>query len=111
MVSLRNLFRAIMGDVEAEPERGGWVVPRSDGSSLVDGLMPLDEFVHYFEINLVDDEDRVGFHTVGGLIFDLAGHIPRIGNYFHWYGYRLEVIDMDGNRVDQLLVSPRKAHT
>jgi putative hemolysin len=111
MVSLRNLFRAIMGDVEAEPEQGGWVVSRSDGSSLVDALMPLDEFVHYFEIETIDDEDRVGFHTVGGLIFDLAGRIPRIGDSFHWYGYRLEVVDMDGNRVDQLLVSPRKANT
>ncbi len=108
MVSLRNLFGAIMGDVEAKSERGGWVIPRSDNSFLVDALMPLDEFVHYFEIDTVSDQDRVGFHTVGGLIFDLAGHIPKTGDYFHWYGYRLEVVDMDGNRVDQLLVSAYK---
>lgn len=105
VVTLQDLFMAMVGESEGGSEEEKWIVTREDGSCLVDARLPVDEFIHYFELDDVDDEDRAGFHTVGGLILDLAGRIPKTGEIFTWHTYKLEVVDMDGNRIDKLLVS------
>ena len=53
----------------------------------------------------MDPEERTGFHTLGGLIFSIANEIPKTGEKFRWSNLNLEVVDMDGNRIDKVLVT------
>jgi putative hemolysin len=86
-----------VGDEEDEPA----MVQRPDGSWLLDGRLPLDEFQDLFELTSVPETD---FHTLAGLVVSALGHIPRVGESFHNAGLDFEVVDMDGNRVDRILV-------
>jgi len=86
------------------------IIVREDGSFLIDALLPFDEFIDYFEIGeLIDDEDRTGFHTLGGFILHLNEQIPRTGEIFIWKDFSFEVVDMDGNRIDKILVKHETA--
>ncbi|CAO3454429.1 Hemolysins and related proteins containing CBS domains [Azospirillum argentinense] len=106
IVTLTDILETIAGDL---PDVGEAMetaaVRREDGSWLVEGWMPVDEF-----------EDTVGlrgvrgtgdFHTVAGLVLHHLGHVPVAGEAFEWNGVRVEVVDMDGRRIDKLLVVPR----
>ncbi len=104
IVTMKDLFEAMVGDLEETTEEESDIVEREDGTYLVDALIPFDEFVSYFEIADVDPEERAGFHTLGGLIFNIAREIPKTGEIFDWNGMQLEIIDMDGNRIDKVLV-------
>jgi putative hemolysin len=87
------------GDVP-EPQ----VIRRPDGSFLLDGLLKVDELKEALELDELPDEDRVNYQTLGGMIMSLSGAIPHTGQYFDWHGLRFEVVDMDGRRVDKVLV-------
>jgi putative hemolysin len=104
LVTLGDLFAAMVGEADGGNREEKGIVPREDGSYLVDALLPLDEFIHYFEVPDLVEGERTGFHTVGGLLIHLAREIPKTGDQFTWHGYRLEVVDMDSNRVDKVLV-------
>ncbi len=104
LVTLGDLFAAMVGEADGGNGEEKGIVPREDGSYLVDALLPLDEFVRYFEVPDLADGERTGFHTVGGLLIHLAREIPKTGDRFTWHGYQLEVMDMDSNRVDKVLV-------
>ena len=80
------------------------VVERDDGSMLVAGWMPADEFADRLGMSLDEDRD---FSTVAGLVLDLAGAIPQVGDVVEWHGWRIEVVDLDGRRIDKLLVARR----
>jgi putative hemolysin len=105
LVTLSDLFAAMVGEANGGDREEKGILPREDGSYLVDALLPLDEFLHYFEVPGTDEAERTGFHTVGGLLIHLARAIPKTGDQFTWQGYRLEVIDMDNNRIDKILVA------
>jgi putative hemolysin len=105
LVTLSDLFAAIVGEADNGGREEKGIVSREDGSYLVDGLLPLDEFIHYFEVPDAADGERNGFHTVGGLLIHLAREMPKTGDQFTWHGYRLEVVDMDSNRIDKILVA------
>ncbi|HEX6037644.1 hemolysin family protein [Longimicrobium sp.] len=81
------------------------IVRRDDGSLLVDGSLSMEEFRE-----LLDLEDRRQelreYRTLGGWVFTTLGHVPRPGEHFDANGYRVEVVDMDGNRIDKVLVAP-----
>ncbi|MBK3731706.1 putative hemolysin [Azospirillum brasilense] len=106
IVTLTDILETIAGDLpEAGEAMETAAVRREDGSWLVEGWMPVDEF-----------EDTVGlrgvrgtgdFHTVAGLVLHHLGHVPVAGEAFEWEGVRIEVVDMDGRRIDKLLVVPR----
>jgi putative hemolysin len=103
LLTLTDILEAIVGDMpvgddDDEPR----AAQRSDGSWLLDGLLPLDEFRDLFELPPTPDVD---FHTLAGLVVTRLGHIPRVGERFSAFGLSFEVIDMDGNRVDRILVS------
>jgi putative hemolysin len=79
---------------------------RDDGSWLLDGMFHIDEFRELFDIKTLPEAGEGYYQTVGGLIMAALGRIPVSGDYFEWEGYRLEVVDMDGRRVDKVLVAP-----
>jgi putative hemolysin len=82
-------------------------VRREDGSWFVDGGMVLDRFRHLTGAGLrFPDEDSGAYHTLAGFLLYQLGVIPRAGDRLDWDGWRFEVADMDGNRIDRLLVAP-----
>jgi putative hemolysin len=103
LISLNDLVEAIVGDLPgsgdaAEPE----MIQRQDGSYLVDGSLTLDRFGEELGLSLDRFED---YDTVAGLVLDRIGAIPRAGEKCRWQNLGFEVLDMDGNRIDKLLVT------
>jgi len=106
LVTLFDVLEAIVGELPAqddtsEPE----VVEREDGSYLLDGLLPIDELKDLFDLDDLPEEDKVGYQTLGGFMMNQFGHIPGSGQHFEFDGFKFEVMDMDGHRVDKVLVS------
>ena len=103
LLTLTDILEALVGDmpVGAEEDEPA-AVQRPDGSWLLDGRMPLDEFRDRFDLSSIRAGD---FHTLAGLVVTQLGHIPRVGESFQSAGLSFEVVDMDGNRVDRILVS------
>lgn len=107
LVTLDDILAAIVGDIpEADEPTDGEAVRREDGSWLVDGMFQIDEFQDLFEIKELPNVAEGYYQTVGGLVMAMLGRIPNPGDYFEMEGHRLEVVDMDGRRVDKVLVSP-----
>jgi putative hemolysin len=109
LVTLNDVLQALVGDI-AEPgdptEQDA--VRRADGSWLIDGMMPVDEvedLIGTVRLHL-PDEDAGTFQTLGGFVMASLKRIPSAGDLFELDGYRFEVMDMDGRRVDKVLVSP-----
>lgn len=106
MVTLHDVFSSIVGDIpESGQEESLEIIQREDGSWLIDGLLPIDELKELIEIDDLPDEARVGYQTVGGLVMSQLGAIPDTGQHFEWNGFRFEVMDMDGRRVDKVLLT------
>jgi putative hemolysin len=106
MVTLIDILEAIVGDLpglgeEAKPE----ALQREDGSWLLDGLLPVDELMDLLKLSSLPVESRNQFQTLGGLVMASLGRIPQSGDHFEWQGLKFEVLDMDGFRVDKVLVS------
>jgi putative hemolysin len=105
LVSLTDVTSSIVGDLPTEPGEEPLIVPRYDGSWLMDGALDLDTVLRTIGTeSLLNDEERQHFHTLGGLAMAALGRVPRTGDIFARRGYRFEVVDMDGNRVDRILV-------
>jgi putative hemolysin len=107
LVTTTDLLEALVGDLPtpqelAEPD----IVRREDGSWLVDGLLPAEELKDLLGVRALPDEDDGDYRTVAGLVIKVLGRIPKTGDDFALDGHRIEVVDMDGNRVDKVLVSP-----
>ena len=107
LVTIFDILEAIVGDIpilgeSLEPE----ITQREDGSWLVDGLFPVDEFKEIFNIRQLPGEGRGYYHSMGGFVMSHLGRIPATGDYFDWGGMRYEVVDMDGLRVDKVIVIP-----
>ena len=98
---LRSVFDDIL-DTSAGP-RG--IVQREDGSWLVSGNLPFDEFLTFFAITKVEEEELKRISTVGGFALTKIGMVPVESQHFTWRDLRVEIIDMDGRRIDKVLVS------
>ncbi len=106
LVTLNDVMEAIVGDIgSADMIEEPLMVQREDGSWLIDGLLPVDKFIDLFDVDGLMDEAKGNFHTVGGFVMTKIGHVPTATDCFEWEGLRIEVVDMDKNRVDKLLVS------
>jgi putative hemolysin len=107
LVTPSDILEAIVGDL---PEPGEQVDPlavqRDDGSWLLDGMLSIDDFKELFHINRLPDEDQGVYQTLAGFVIMQLGRIPAVSDHFEWGGLRLEVVDMDGNRVDRILAQP-----
>jgi putative hemolysin len=109
LVSLADVVGSIVGDMPAEPGEEPSVVRREDGSLLLDGSLDLDTVFREMDADsLLTAEERQHYHTLGGYAMLSLGRVPRTGDTFDRHGYRFEVVDMDGNRVDRVLVSRRQ---
>ena len=110
MVTLYDVLKAIVGSIPtAGEEQDIQVVQREDGSWLFDGLLPIDEVKELLTIDHLPEEERIGFQTLGGFIMAILDHIPETGEFVETLNLRFEVMDMDGRRVDKVLVTPKKA--
>ena len=103
IVTPADLLIAIAGEFasDADPEDAPSVVVREDGSLLVSGQMAADQLAARLELTLPEDRD---YATVAGLALDVLKHLPEEGEYFTEQGWRFEIVDMDGRRIDKLLV-------
>jgi putative hemolysin len=106
LVTLTDVIGAIVGDLPSEPGEEPSIVQREDGSLLMDGGLDLAAVLRTLDADaLLDDEDRQHYHTLGGLAMLALGRVPKTGDVFERAGHRFEIVDMDGNRVDRVLVS------
>ncbi len=107
LVTLNDLMEGIVGDLPSvDDEEEPLVVTREDGSWLVDAGLDLDAFTELIDQDIfgIDQEGR--YHTLAGFVMHVLERIPKEADHFEWLGYRFEVVDMDGKRVDKLLVTP-----
>ena len=102
VITPMDVLEAITGEFLDDEMDEPKVVTRADGSMLVAGWMPVDEFADLLSIGLDDSRD---FQTVAGLVLDVMGRLPAVGDYIDLDNWRIEVVDLDGRRVDKLLVS------
>lgn len=106
LVTLEDILTALVGDFpNANEAPDAEAVQREDGSWLVDGMFQIDDFKDRFELETMPDVGEGYYQTVSGLVMAMLGRIPDPGDYFDWAGYRVEVMDMDGRRVDKVLVT------
>jgi putative hemolysin len=106
LVSLTDVISAIVGDLPSEPGEEPSIVQRDDGSWLMDGGLDIDGVLRTLDAkSLLTDEDRQHYHTLAGLAMLSLGRVPRTGDTFNRGAYRFEIVDMDGNRVDRVLIS------
>lgn len=106
LVTLNDILIEIVGDVpNEEEEEEPQAVQRDDGSWLLDGMLTMDEFFELFDMEEeIESHSRDSYQTLGGLVMTHLGRIPVATDNFEWKGMRFEVMNMDGNRVDKILV-------
>ncbi|HVB47828.1 MAG TPA: hemolysin family protein [Burkholderiales bacterium] len=110
LVTLTGVLEAIVGALPARGEAiEEKIVRREDGSWLLDGMLTLDEFKEALGLERFPEAEDAGYETLGGFVMHQLGHVPGTGEHFEWDALRFEVVDMDGNRVDRVLVGPRPA--
>lgn len=106
-VTASDLLGAVMGRGQAPHEASDdepLLVQRDDGSWLVDGRLTSDETRELLRVSALPGEEDHDFHTIAGMVMAQFGRIPDAGEHFSWEGWRIEVIDRDGARIDKLLV-------
>ena len=106
LITLRDLLEGIIGELPTVGmTEGPKAVQRADGSWLIDGDFPADNLESLLGLRSLPYRDLVGYETIAGLVLALLDHIPQRGESVVWEGWRFEVMDMDGLRIDQVLVS------
>ncbi|MFY7865764.1 hemolysin family protein [Roseateles sp.] len=105
VISVRDVLEAIAGEFNAPGDGDAWAVQREDGSWLLDGLIPVPELKDRLELKELPEEDRGRYNTLAGMVMLLLGRLPRTSDVVEWNAWRFEVVDLDGKRVDKVLVS------
>ncbi|HEX8657321.1 MAG TPA: hemolysin family protein, partial [Hymenobacter sp.] len=103
MVTINDLFDALVGDVPLPDEDEPAIVQREDGSYLIDAQLPFAEFVERFAIPAAEQDGLAGFHTLGGFVLHILSAIPKPGEQFTWQGHQFEIVDIDKSRIDKIL--------
>ncbi len=105
MITVRDVLEAITGEFATPSEEDSWAVRRDDGSWLFDGLIPVPELKDRLDLKELPEEDRGRYNTLAGMVMLLLGRLPRTTDTVEWEGWRFEVVDLDGKRVDKVLAS------
>ncbi|MCR6631731.1 MAG: hemolysin family protein [Magnetospirillum sp.] len=105
IVTMTDFLEAVAGElpsagIDEEPA----AVKREDGSWLLDGMIAVEEAESLLDLQGMGEEGD--FHTLAGFVLSQLAHLPQIGEHFMWQGWRFEVVDMDGRRIDRVLVTP-----
>ncbi|MCA9954175.1 MAG: HlyC/CorC family transporter [Anaerolineales bacterium] len=109
LLTFNDLLESIVGDVpEIHDPTEPTATKREDGTWLVDGKMPIDDFKMLFNVNGLPEEEKNYYHTLGGFVMLYLGRIPEAGDKFTWGNFGFEVMDMDWRRVDKVLLTPLK---
>jgi putative hemolysin len=104
VIAERDVLEAITGELGNPADEDAWAVQREDGSWLLDGLIPVPELKDRLDLKDMPEEDRGRYNTLAGMIMLLLGRLPRTSDHVEWEGWRFEVVDLDGKRVDKVLV-------
>src|SRR5690606_16304833 len=105
VITLRDVLEAITGEFTPAEAADAEAVQREDGSGLRDGLIPVQELKARLELRALPAEDRGRYNTLAGMVMLLLGRLPQITDKGEWEGWRFEVMDMDGKRLDKVLAS------
>ncbi|MBL8527859.1 MAG: HlyC/CorC family transporter [Burkholderiales bacterium] len=105
LVTLQDVFEAIIGEFKPSTPEDAWAIQREDGSWLLDGFIPIPELKDRLHLRAVPDEDKGRYHTLSGMVMLLAGKVPRTGEKVEWEDWSFEVVDMDGTRIDKVLAT------
>ena len=105
MITLNDILEAIVGDIPQTNIEDYEIVKRDDGSFLIDAQIPFYDFLSYFsKTDLLEEEQA--YDTLAGLVLHELERIPHSGDNLEWNGFKIEIIDMDGHRIDKVLVRP-----
>ena len=107
LLTHHDILEAIAGDMPLGRTPEPPAVQREDGSWLLDGMLSIDEFKEIFKLESLPGEKKDSFQTLGGFLFTQMGRVPTVSETFDWNGLRFEIVDMDGKRIDKVLVSAR----
>ncbi len=105
MITLNDILEAIVGDVPDSSQEEYEIIEREDGSFLVDAQIQFYNFLSYFNRADWQDVEEQDFDTVAGFVLHELEHIPNTGETFEWRDFKFEVIDMDGQRIDKVMVT------
>lgn len=103
MVSMDDILDALIGDVTEYNQQEYQIVQRDDNSWLADGAYPFFEFLNYYNV-LEDDYDEGDYNTLAGLILHQLTYIPKAGEVITWKGFEFEIVDMDGPKIDKVMI-------
>jgi putative hemolysin len=105
VITVRDVLEAITGEFTTPSDQDSWAIQREDGSWLIDGLIPVPELKDRLALKSLPEEERGRYNTMAGMIMLLLGRLPRTTDSVEWEGWRFEVVDLDGKRVDKVLAS------
>ena len=106
LVTINDILEAIVGDLPSSREEGEqMIVERAPGSWLIDGMLDVIDLKELLGLRDLPDEAGNTYHTLGGMVMIHMGRVPQPAESFDWGGYCCEVVDMDGTRVDKVLVT------
>jgi putative hemolysin len=105
IISVRDLVEEIVGELSAPRPEEKAVTTREDGTWLADGGLNIDDAAKYFALSSLAEEHS-DYHTLAGFVLSLAGEVPRTGESFSYRGFRFKVVEMDGNRIDKIVIYP-----
>lgn len=111
LVTLYDVLESIVGAIPMDEfDLNQEVVLRPDGTWSFDGLLPIDVLKDLLKVEQFPEEDTADFQTLSGFIMNQLGRIPKVGQSFIWEQFSFEVLDMDGFRVDRVLVTDLSKH-
>ena len=105
IVTLQDVLETVTGEFQSESDEDAWAIERADGSWLLDGLIPIPELKDHLELKTVPEEEKERYQTLSGMMMWLLGRLPKTGDIANWEGWQLEVVDMDGKRIDKILAT------
>jgi putative hemolysin len=109
LITTHDLMEALVGEIgDSEFATESTIVKREDGSFLVDASVDLEDMMERIGIRLPIERERKGFYSLGGLIMERLGNVPRTGERFSFGDIDFEVVDMDGYRIDKVLIKAKQ---
>lgn len=105
LVTRKDIFESIVGDMPENDEKSQLITPRPDGSYWIDGQIHFYDFLDYFDFTANWEEEIEKFDTLAGFAISKLGRIPHVGDRFSWEKFTFEIADMDKQRVDKILVT------